>query len=566
VDVAADVAVVGAGPCGTTLANLLGTFGVATVVLDREADVTPYPRAVAVDDESLRTFQTAGVVADLLPDLIQNAPIRYYSSSGRVLAHVRPSAQPYGWPRRNLFYQPLMEAALRRGLERFAHVRLCPSTEVTALRPAADGVQLTATSAGEPLTVRARYVVGADGGRSFVRESVGIALVGSTAPSRWLVVDVSGDTLDALYSAVYCHPRRPTMTIPLPYGHRRFEFKLLPGEDEQDVVHEETVTGLLRPYYRGLPLPVIEGRRVYWHHSRIASTFQAGRIFLAGDAAHLQPPFFGQGMNSGIRDATNLAWKLAAVTAGRAGPRLLDTYDAERRGHASAMVSFATRVGRMYQPRSRATEIVRDAVFRGVQVVPGARDYILQMKYKPAPRYESGVVLGGRRTDRGSPVGRLFGQPWVEDSTGARRRLDDIVGPAFAVLGLTGDPAGHVSARGRAVLELLGGRLWEVAPSRTGRRHPVGEQPPAADANAQTLFDVDGAFRDLRLERPQDEVLVLRPDRYVAAACRAGELEGVVATLDRLVGAGEQAASADDQRDVNAASASHRPPRRPARS
>ncbi|WP_328591847.1 FAD-dependent monooxygenase [Candidatus Frankia alpina] len=229
----ADVAIVGAGPCGVTLSNLLGTYGVSTVVLDRESGVIDYPRAVAVDNESLRTFQAVGLVHEVLADCIQNAPIRYHNSHGRVLAHVGPSGQPFGWPRRNLFFQPLMEATLRRGLDRFPGLRLFADTEVTGLERTADGVVLTGTRNGEDVTVTARYVVGADGGRSFVRRSVGVELAGETNPSKWLVVDVSDDQLDAPYSAVHCDPVRPSMTIPLPYGHRRFEFKLLPDETDE---------------------------------------------------------------------------------------------------------------------------------------------------------------------------------------------------------------------------------------------------------------------------------------------------------------------------------------------
>jgi 3-(3-hydroxy-phenyl)propionate hydroxylase len=525
VEIETDVAVVGAGPCGTTLANLLGTFGVRAVVLDREPGVTPYPRAVAVDDESLRTFQTAGVVDDVLPDLIRNAPIRYHSSSGRVLAHVGPSGRPYGWPRRNLFLQPLMEAALRRGLDRFPDVALRTGTEVTGLETTGDGVRLEAKSAAGQVVVAARFAVGADGGRSLVRDSIGVRLEGQTAPSRWLVVDVADDTLDAPYSAVYCDPARPTMTIPLPYGHRRFEFKLLPGEEDEHAASADFVATLLGRFYRGA-LPRVQGRRVYWHHSRIASTFRTGPVFLAGDAAHLQPPFFGQGMNSGIRDATNLAWKLAAVTAGRAGPTLLDSYDAERRGHATAMVSFATRVGSMYQPRNRATEIVRDGLFRAAQRIPGARDYILQMKYKPAPRYTTGAVVPPAQPDTGSPVGRQFGQPTVQDASGARRLLDDVLGPVLAVIGLTADPARHLSPAGTARLAAAGGRLFEARPTDAAARSDL------AGAGSTVLVDVDGALRDLVLARPQDEVLVVRPDRYVAAACRAADLD---TTLGRLL-------------------------------
>jgi 3-(3-hydroxy-phenyl)propionate hydroxylase len=215
------------------------------------------------------------------------------------------------------------------------------------------------------------------------------------------------------------------------------------------------------------------------------------------------------------------------VTAGRAGPALLDGYDAERRGHATAMVSFATRVGSMYQPRNRATEIVRDGFFRAVQRIPGARDYILQMKYKPAPRYTAGAVVAAERPDPGSPVGRQFGQPFVEDADGARRLLDDVLGPVVAVIGLTRDPTRHLSPEARVRLERAGGRTFEVRPSRPGARSGLADP----GSGSIGLVDVDGAFRDLLLARPQDEVLVVRPDRYVAAACRADALEGV---LDRL--------------------------------
>ncbi|KQC38200.1 bifunctional 3-(3-hydroxy-phenyl)propionate/3-hydroxycinnamic acid hydroxylase [Frankia sp. ACN1ag] len=543
----ADVAIVGAGPCGVTLANLLGTYGVSTVVLDRESGVIDYPRAVAVDDESLRTFQAVGLVHEVLADCIQNAPIRYHNSQGKVLAHVGPSGQPFGWPRRNLFFQPLMEATLRRGLDRFPGVRLFTDTEVTGLERTADGgVVLTGTRDGEDVTVSARYLVGADGGRSFVRRSVGVELVGETNPSKWLVVDVSDDQLDAPYSAVHCDPVRPSMTIPLPYGHRRFEFKLLPDETDERMVTDEVVLGLLARHYQDTPMPRISRRRIYWHHSRIATTFRVGPVFLAGDAAHLQPPFFGQGMNSGIRDATNLGWKLAAVLAGRADERLLDSYDAERRAHAETMVSFATRVGAMYEPRNRFTERVRDAFFVGVQRIPGARDYILQMKYKPLPRYTEGAVLAPAAPDKNSPVGRMFGQPSVETADRLRMKLDDVVGPSFAVIGIGRDPAATLSAEGLAFWRALGALTIRVDPARTARRGAPAEDSAAtataATANAEpatgTLLvrDIDGAFRDLRLGRPADEIIILRPDRYVLAVCPAAELEATTRRLRSLLG------------------------------
>jgi 3-(3-hydroxy-phenyl)propionate hydroxylase len=425
---------------------------------------------------------------------------------------------------------------LRSGLARFDHVTLHEGIEVTALEQDAEGVTLR----GDPdFEVRARYVVGADGGRSFVRGAVGIELTGTTAPSKWLVVDVDEDTLEAPFSAVYCDPHRPTMTIPLPYGHRRFEFKLLPDESEEAVVEDGAVDALLARFYVGIAMPKVMRRRVYWHHSRVAATFQAGRVVLAGDAAHLQPPFFGQGMNSGIRDATNLAWKLAAVSSGRLPASVLDTYDAERRHHAETMVSFATRIGGMYQPRNRGTEIVRDAFFRGAQRIPGARDYILQMKYKPAPRYVRGVVVDAGAGGSASPVGRLFPQPSVAMPDGARLKLDDAIGPAFAVLGLGVDPADHLSAASLEFWQELGAVLICVSPSRTAQRIASGASP-AHDAGSgvasMQVHDADGAFRDMLLDRPQDEVIVLRPDRYVAAVARAADLDVLSARVRATLG------------------------------
>jgi 3-(3-hydroxy-phenyl)propionate hydroxylase len=527
-----DVLVVGAGPCGLTVANLLGVYGVRTTVVERSVDIVAFPRAVGIDDESLRSLQTAGLVDEVLTDTLQNTPIRYYTSWGRCFAHVKPSAQPFGWPRRNLFLQPLLEAALRKGVTRFDDVEVRYGTELVDLLPDASGVSASVKDLdGNPSNVRARYVVGADGGRSAVRDLTGIPLTGTTAPVKWLVVDVADDHLDAPYSAVYCHPERPVLCVPLPYGRRRWEFKVQPGDDEAGMTEPDNVLRLLQPHYPpGVPMPEIVSSRVYLHHSRTAATFQQGRIFLAGDAAHLQPPFFGQGMNSGIRDATNLAWKLAAVLTGRAGPDLLATYDSERRPHAAAMVSFATRIGRMYSPRSLATERIRDVAFRVLHLVPGGKEYILQMKYKPMPTYTDGVVVAnpGRR-QRDEPVGRMFMQPPVETADHRRARFDDAIGPGFAVIGIGCAPWESLAPELVGWWRSLGARFVRVDPSRQAPR-------PRLDApDVVLLEDVQGAFRDWLLARPRAEVIVLRPDRYVAAVTdRAGLEAATVALRGRL--------------------------------
>jgi 3-(3-hydroxy-phenyl)propionate hydroxylase len=534
-----DVLVAGAGPCGITVANLLGIYGVPAVVIDRASAILDYPRAVGVDDESLRTYQAAGLVQDLLVDIIQNTPVRYHTSWGRCFAEVKPSVQPFGWPRRNLFLQPLYEATLRRGVERFAHIDVRYGHELVTFDQDATGVTAQVKGrVGETAAIRARFLIGADGGRSTVRESAGVELSGTTAPAKWLVVDVADDELDAPYSAVYCDPVQPVLVVPLPYRHRRFEFKLQADDDEEEMTRPERALELVAPRYGSKPLPTIVRSRVYWHHSRIASTFQVGRVFLCGDAAHLQPPFFGQGMNSGIRDATNLSWKLAAVVWARAAERVLDTYDAERRSHAREMVDFATRIGRRYSPRSRATERVRDVGFRALQVVPGGKEYVLQMKYKPMPRYSAGVVLGGDERGRHDPVGRMFMQPVVETASRRREKLDDVIGPWFSVIGVHVDPSCHLSPESLAWWGTLGARLVRVDPPRSGPRPVVsGLAIPLDDraTPAVVVEDVDGAFRDWLLARPGKEVIILRPDRYVAAVCGRSELEATTRALCGLL-------------------------------
>jgi 3-(3-hydroxy-phenyl)propionate hydroxylase len=332
------------------------------------------------------------------------------------------------------------------------------------------------------------------------------------------------------------------LVVPLPYGHRRFEFKLLPGDDEEALADpDRALRELIQPRYPAGSRPRVLRSTVYWHHSRTAERFRDRRVFLAGDAAHLQPPFFGQGMNSGIRDVTNLAWKLAFVLSARAGDALLDSYDAERREHASTMVQFATRMGELYTPRNRVTERLRDVAFRGAQRIPGARDYILQMKYKPMPRYVRGAVLPYAGPVAGSPVGTMFGQPDVETAAGDRVKLDAVLGTSFAVLGLHVDPTSLLSAEQTAWWRSLGARFVHVAAPRSGAGPQPGERRtrPAGDDDAALgailVEDVDGAFRDWMLRRPGDDIIVLRPDRYVAAICARDELDAVSGQLRALL-------------------------------
>lgn len=306
-----DVAIVGAGPVGLLLANFLGAEGLRVVVLEKLPTLIDYPRGVGIDDETLRTVQAAGLIEQALPHVTHNQIMHFTSSSGRIFASLRPTTDEFGWPRRNSFIQPLLDKVLADGLSRYPNVELRFGQEVTQVSQDEDSVRIAIADASA--TVRARYLVASDGGNSAIRRALGIGFEGKTAANRWIVVDIANDPIGAPDSFLHGRPSRPYVSIALPHGIRRFEFMLFDGEADGEQVSDDMLRNLLAPL---LPDPAnidLIRARVYRHNGRLAERFREGRILLAGDAAHIMPVWQGQGYNSGVRDAFNLAWKLALV-------------------------------------------------------------------------------------------------------------------------------------------------------------------------------------------------------------------------------------------------------------
>ncbi|ABK68919.1 bifunctional 3-(3-hydroxy-phenyl)propionate/3-hydroxycinnamic acid hydroxylase [Mycobacterium avium] len=529
-----DVLVVGAGPVGLTLANILGLQGIRTVVVEERDTLIDYPRGVGLDDEALRTFQSIGLVERVLPHTVPNQILRFMDAKRRVLAEMAPPDARFGWPKRNGFVQPLVDAELLAGLDRFAHVQVRWGSPMTGCREDADGVNVELGADGgnvgdgggdgHPAGLRARYVVGCDGGRSMTRRVMGVSFDGTTSSTRWLVVDIANDPLGHPNSEVGADPERPYASISIAHGIRRFEFMIHADESDEQAEDPEFLTRMLA---RMVPHPdrvdVIR-RRVYTHHSRIAGEFRRGRLLLAGDAAHLMPVWQGQGYNSGIRDAANLGWKLAAVVSGRAGDKLLDTYDMERRKHARAMIDLSTMVGRVISPTNRRVAGARDLLVRSASIVPTLKRYVLEMRFKPMPRYEHGAVVHANPGRADSPVGTLFIQPRVDTRDQQDVLLDDVLGPWFAVLCWNNNPRKILGETAFANWKALGARFFALRPATQLRW--TGHDDPDVVVVGDRRGDLKSWF-DIHAE----SVLFLRPDRCIAGACIAQRAPDLSAAL-----------------------------------
>jgi 2-polyprenyl-6-methoxyphenol hydroxylase-like FAD-dependent oxidoreductase len=276
-----DVVIVGAGPVGLTLANILGLQGVRTLVVEERETLIDYPRGVGLDDEELRAFQAIGLVDRILPHTVPNQIWRFMSAKHRVVAEMAPTDAPFGWPKRNGFVQPLVDAELLSGLKRFDHVAVVWGYRMRSCTETSDDVRVELISTGRHLsTVRAGWVVGCDGGRSNTRQLMGVSFDGTTSPTRWLVVDLATDPLGHPNTEAGGDPARPYVSISIAHGIRRFEFMIHADETDEQAESPEFVARMLAPF---VPYPErvdVIRRRVYTHHSRIAGAFRRGRFLM----------------------------------------------------------------------------------------------------------------------------------------------------------------------------------------------------------------------------------------------------------------------------------------------
>lgn len=498
------VVIVGAGPVGLTLACKLAQRGLNVACFEEQDGLHAFPRAVGLDDESLRSFQGVELtVQDLAPCLMNCAGIKYYGERSQFLAVIHPKQTPYGHYKGASFYQPYLEHLLLARAKALG-VELHFGHKVVDLNQDDEGATVQVIHADVVSTVRAAYVVGCDGSRSFVRKRLGIPFTGTTFEQKWLIVDTENDIRPERYAEVWCCSERPTVTIPRRQGYRRWEFMLKPGESEADYDSIDKIRPLLERHIRVQDIR-IDRFNVYTFHSRLAAQYRVQRVFLAGDACHLIPPFMAQGMAAGIRDAENLGWKLAGVIRGELAPEVLGSYEQERKPHLMAMGKLSERAGAFMMPQSRWRSHAKDLVISVLGKLPGIMPAIEEARMRPEPALETGLftVLRGDRS-----AGRMFPQPTVTDAQGRSRPLDDYLGEGFALV-CYGAQEGELSPAVQRLTQRLGCRLVQIIPQGLLVDQRFGQLPGAVMVEDQ--HNAIPAW----LGGHQAQFFLLRPDRYV---------------------------------------------------
>ncbi|SDS86334.1 3-(3-hydroxy-phenyl)propionate hydroxylase [Halopseudomonas sabulinigri] len=521
-----DVLLVGNGPVGAGMATLLGRLGINTLVIDKVHDVLLMPRAIALDNEALRILQQMGLSEDAFERIVI-PQVRMHCPMLGEFSRANTSGSLDGHPKLVTFYQPDLEHALRARYASYDCVRPATGLELLDLQQQAKGVLARMRDEnGIEHQLEARFVVGADGASSLVRSLIGQDFEGESYSENWLIVDARGREGKAIDHVEFlCDHRRPTPHMPAPGGRERWEFMLRDGEDQAYMESSEQVAKLLARWIPADQLQ-IERKAVYRFHARCCSAFSKGDIFLIGDAAHITPPFVGQGLVAGLRDAANLAWKLAWVLQGRVARSILDSYDQERRPHAHEMINLAKFMGKLVMPRTVPAAILSHGMMKLMRTIPAARRRFEEMEIKPKNVFKQGLFIPAKQ--RGQLIcGGLFPQAGVRLSTGDIALSDSLLDDQLTLVGFQSDPARHLGPSLRRRWEQMGGGFVQLARqndscARTGTGTGTGTGTMVAQA-PQSLLD----------KAPEGMLCVVRPDRIIMACAEDGDANRLLSSCLR---------------------------------
>ena len=496
-----DVAIVGYGPVGATFANLLAKYGLKILVVEQAAGIYDKPRAITIDHEVLRVFQACGLEDTIAKHTVPHPGTHYLGVDKQIIKIFDPMPPPYplGWTPTATFVQPEFEAALRAKFSAYNKADVFLSTQAVDVTQDGESVSLTVKDDKGKRVLRARYLVACDGANSFVRKQLDIAFDDLAFDEWWMVVDAfdHGATERPTKCFQYCWPSRPGTFLPGPGALRRWEIKILPGEDPAEFGKPDNVRQVLKAFTDPSTLEIWRSA-VYRFHALLAQRWQDGRILLMGDAVHQTPPFLGQGLSAGVRDAVNLAWKLALVLRGDAAPSLLASYAEERKPHVSKVVATAKEFGLIIGELDAVKAEARDRKLRAELQAGQAQTN----RQKFIPDLAGGLIAAGAPA-----AGTLFPQPDIVTLRG-KARLDDALAPEFFIAAASPIALGALTPASLAIWNRLRGQ--RIVIKETG-----------------TLFSD-------WLDRYDITAAVVRPDRAVYGGARTpDELNALIATLDR---------------------------------
>ena len=489
-----DVLIVGLGPVGATLANLLGREGFRVLAVEKDTEVYPLPRAAHFDAEIMRVWQGLGILKEAMAVSRRAPAYEFRTANGEALLHydlgevIVASGFAPSW----MFNQPDLERGLRAKLAHYPTVETRLGTRFESLEHVgADAIRATITdTTGKPETVEARYIVGCDGASSPVRKALSITHFDYGFDEPWLVIDAKVKRPERMpkLNLQICDPVRPTTCVLMGPGRHRWEFMIRPGEDAQSFLDDHRIAELLKPWINDGDVE-IDRKAVYRFHGLIANEWRRGRVLLAGDAAHQTPPFAGQGMCSGIRDAVNIAWKLTHVLRGEANEALLDTYQTEREPHVRAVTETAIAMGRVVCIADPEAAAMRNTAMLAARAAG-------QQPVPPAdPQIGPGAFMPNNKR-----AGTIFPQDKVADTY-----LDDVLGPGAWLIA-------------RRASEIAGLKIPDL--SRIESLEAATLKPFATKLG--TLLDTY-----------QSDAVLVRPDRYVFATGNPRELANAYAAALR---------------------------------
>lgn len=519
-----DVVIVGAGPSGLIAANLCGLYGMKTLLIEQNPNVSEIPKAILIDDETLRVIDKFGLVDEVKKVITPGGGSDYFSSSLKPFASVRPSTMPFGFHPRNKIVQPIFEKVLLDGVRRFSNVEICHHTKLVEFNQN-DSVKMTIEdiSTNEQRQIEASYMLGADGGRSTVRKQLNIPFKqlgkeknGSSFEEPWIIIDLKNDDIETRHTSFFCDPPRPSMHAYTAFGQRRYEFMLLEGETPEEILKEEKIAELIAPFTKYKSENLVK-KSVVVFNALIAEKFSDNRVILVGDSAHLTPPFAGQGLNSGVRDSFNIVWKIHLIVNGRANHSILESYDKERIAHVEAMIRLSVRMGSFILTTSPKRKLIRDLSFNAMKLVPPLKRYVTEMRFKPKPICTKGLFV-----NIDTPlVGEMLKQSMLLNEDSEFVPIGKYLGTGFSLL--------KVSAPGEVDFPTLEEDVWKsLEPTKISiyPEHFVTRKTE----DSIPLTDFNNSFKEV-----QNKFILIRPDFYVMGVFTFEEYEQFTKQLGQMI-------------------------------